>query len=162
MKLRQESESQWKCTALTYLCNIHWPLIHPVIHSSIHARRLSYWNQWLEAAVTQTDLGGQVAANGPSSRHICYTRWSRAAGRRPPAPTPGRWSAPPCSRRTAAWPRAGGSQPVKQGSGAPGPLRQRSNSGWRWGDCAVLTERRHPAARVKWRRSRDAWIRGLG
>lgn len=108
MNIWQESESWWKSTAHIYLYNIHWPLIHPVIHLSIHARRLNCWKQWLQAAVTQTDLGGQGAANGPSSRHICCTRWSRGAGRRPPAPTPGRWSAPPCSRRTVAWFHPGG------------------------------------------------------
>lgn len=59
------------------------------------------------AAVMQTHLGGQGAASGPSCHHICYTRWSRAVRTHPPAPTPERWSTPPCSRQIVASPSTG-------------------------------------------------------
>lgn len=52
----------------------------------------------------QTHLGGQGAESGPFYRHICYTRWSKAARTRPPAPKLRRWSTPPCSRQTVASP----------------------------------------------------------
>ena len=62
-----------------------------------------------------THLGGQGAASGLSCHRTCYTRWSRAARTRPPAPTQERWSTPPCSRRTAASPPREVGQAAKQG-----------------------------------------------
>lgn len=89
-------------------------------------------------AVTWTHRGGQGAVSGPSYHHICYTRWSRAAGTRPPAPTLMRWSEPPCSRRTVASNQWDISQPAKQG-GKPQELRSAQSADeafelWRWGE----------------------------
>lgn len=138
---------------LSFAQSLNHPSSHSFVQLVLHNLNL----RMKAAAVTRTHLGGPGAASGPSSRHICCTRWSTAAGRRPPAPTPGRWSAPPCSRRTVALSPLG-IQPVKLGSGV---LRQRSNSGRRGGDWASWTERRHPAIGGKWRRSRDAGVREL-
>lgn len=108
---------------------------------------------WMEAW-EQTHLGGRGAASGPSCRHICYTRWSRAARTRPPAPTLKRWSAPPCSRQTVASPPRDVSRAAKRCSGA---LGQRMDSGdgvrKQGGDRAGLSERRHPTGqtqKAKW------------
>lgn len=98
-----------------------------------------------------THLGGQGAASGPSCRRICYTRWSRAARTRPPAPTLKRWSAPPYSRQTVASPPGmqaaehAGSQ--RECSGALGLLKGRLDSGdgarKQEGNAAGLTKRHH-------------------
>lgn len=106
---------------------------------------------WLKgvAALIRTHLWGQGAASGLSYHHICYTRWSRAAGTHPPAPTLKRWSTPPCSTRTVASPPQEVGQAAKQG-GSQWALRSLltrcANSGDEARNRAGLTKRRHPTA----------------
>lgn len=102
------------------------------------------WNNWeMYELWYWTHLGERAGVSGPSGYHICYTHWSRAAGRHLPAPRPARWWAPPYSKQSAAWAlqMSGGQCEIRYSE--IGEARQHS------GDAAEHKGRRHPTSRRK-------------
>lgn len=91
--------------------------ITPGLCLKLYASSSFVWN-WKVWTRLWTHLGAQGAESDLSSHRICYIRWSTAARTRRPAPTPRRWSTPPCSKQTAASPL--GSLSVRQVSKTDG------------------------------------------
>lgn len=93
------------CACMTLPGHMDAFMIHP--QRTRHKRQLwSLWRCRATASMITTCLRHthplSPAGLSPSCCHTCYTRWSRAGWTCPASPTPARWPAPPCSRRTSA------------------------------------------------------------